>query len=290
MNRTILVTGASGKQGGAAARYLIEKGWDVRALTRSPAKDELNGLRSLGARIVKGDLDDTDSLREALEGVYGVFSVQNSWEHGVAKEVEQGKRLIDEAENAGIGHFVYSSVGSAHRSTRIPHFESKWEIERHLRSSDLCSTVLRPVFFMENLLMPQTVASIGEGILPLGVDPSKPLQMIAVDDIGVFVAKAFEEPVEFETEAIDIAGDELTGPQMAAILGTMLGHVVEYRQTPIEQIRSFSEDYALMIEWFNRVGYDANIPYLKKMHPGLKSFETWAMEHASRLVPEHAHA
>jgi uncharacterized protein YbjT (DUF2867 family) len=189
-----------------------------------------------------------------------------------------------------IGHFVYSSVGSAHRATGVPHFESKWEIEQHLRSSDLRSTIFRPVFFMENLFAPETVSSIADGVLPLGVNPEKPLQMIAVDDIGVFVARAFERPTEFEEMAIDIAGDELTGPRMAKILENVLGHNIEYRQTPIDRIRSFSNDYALMVEWFNSAGYNADIWMLRKMHPELKTFEKWVKEHAKRLMPEYAHA
>lgn len=288
MDRIILVTGATGKQGGAVAHHLLNKGWRVRALTRSPDKEEALTLLKNGAEILKGDLNDTASLKRALDGVYGVFSVQNSWEHGVEKEVQQGKLLAEEAKRAGVAHFVYSSVGSAHRATGIPHFESKWQIEKFIRAQGLRTTIFRPVFFMDNLLMPDTVAAIGDGNLPLGTDPGTPLQMIAVDDIGAFVRLAFDNPVQFIGKEIDIAGDELTGPQAAEVLQKVLHQPVAYRQTPIEQIRSFSNDYALMIEWFNAKGYEADIPALRKLRPELKTFEQWAEEKRHAFEAVHA--
>jgi uncharacterized protein YbjT (DUF2867 family) len=290
MERIILVTGATGKQGGAVAHHLLEQGWKVRALTRSPEKDAAVALQKKGVEIMKGDLDDPELLREALNNTYGVFSVQNSWEHGVEKERIQGKTLADEAKRAGVSHFIYSSVGSAHRATAIPHFESKWDVEQHVRSTGLRFTILRPVFFMENFLAPDTLSAIRSGNLPLGVDPAKSLQMIAVDDIGTFAALAFKTTSEYANKEIDIAGDELTGPQMAGILGKVLERDIVYRQTPIEQIRAFSEDYARMIEWFNVKGYNADIPALRKIHPALMTFERWVREHISVISMEYANA
>lgn len=290
MDRIILVTGATGKQGGAVARHLLRKGWSVRALTRSPEKEEAVTLLKNGAQIIKGDLEDTTSLQKALKSVYGVYSVQNSWEHGVAKEVQQGKVLAEEAKRAGVAHFVYSSVGSAHRATGIPHFESKWQIEQFIRSSGLRATIFRPVFFMDNLLMPDTLSAVGDGTLPMGTDPDTPLQMIAVDDIGAFVQLAFDNPDEFIGKEIDIAGDELTGPQTAGVLEQVLNKPIAYRQTPIEQIRSFSSDYAVMTEWFNTKGYEADIPALRKMHPALMTFEKWTETKRDIFEEIHAHA
>ena len=290
MTRTILVTGATGKQGGAVADHLLKQGWNVLGLTRSPGKDAALALEKKGAGIVEGDLDDPASLRETLNNVYGVYSVQNSWEHGVEKEREQGKMLADEARRAGVSHFVYSSVGSAHRATGIPHFDSKWDIEEHIRSTGINYTILRPVFFMENLLMPDTLSAIGSGSLPLGLVPEKPLQMISVNDIGAFAALVFKKPSEFGKREIDIAGDELTGPRMAGILGRVLERDIVYQQTPIEQIRAFSEDYALMVEWFNAKGYEADISALRKLHPALLTFEKWAKERKQAMSMEYTHA
>jgi len=122
---TILVTGATGKQGGAVARELLANGYKVRAITRAPEGEAARALTAQGAEIVQADLDDPASLEQALSGVWGVFAVQNTWEAGVEREEEQGKRIADLAKRQGVQHYVYSSVSSAHRSTGIPHFDNK---------------------------------------------------------------------------------------------------------------------------------------------------------------------
>lgn len=290
MDKTILVTGATGRQGGAVVRHLLKGGWKVRALTRKPDGAAAKILGGNGVQIVGGDLNDSDSIKKAVSGAHGVFSVQNSWEHGVENEVLQGTLLIEEAARAGVVHFVYSSAASADRSTGIPHFESKWQIEQRIHASGIPSTILRPVFFMENLLAPDTLSAIENGILALGNLPSKPLQMIAVDDIGAYAAIVFDNPAEYLGKAFAIAGDELTGPQMARTLGSFLDRSVEYRQTPIEQIRAFSSDYALMVEWFNSSGYSVAIEELRELHPGLLRFNQWVELHKDILLQEPVHA
>lgn len=151
-DKTILVTGATGHQGGAVARHLLEEGWPVRVLTRDASKPAAEALDTAGAHVVEGDMDDPSSLPDTLEGVYGVFSVQNFWEVGYEREVAEGKALADAAFDAGVRHFVYNSVGSADRNTRLSHFESKWEVENYVRRLGLRYTIFRPVFFMDNFL------------------------------------------------------------------------------------------------------------------------------------------
>jgi uncharacterized protein YbjT (DUF2867 family) len=148
--RLILVGGASGNQGGAVARSLLDRGFQVRALTRAPQKPEAQALAEQGAEVVQGDMEDRSAMERVLEGAYGIFSVQNFWETGYEREVQQGKTVAEAIKEAGVQHCVYSSVGSAHRQTGISHFDSKWEIEEHVRRLDLPYTVLRPVFFMKN--------------------------------------------------------------------------------------------------------------------------------------------
>ncbi|MBD3241998.1 MAG: NAD(P)H-binding protein [Chitinivibrionales bacterium] len=283
---TILVTGATGRQGGAVARHLLADGWRVRAFTRHPESEAAKNLQSLGAEIVHGDLDKPESVRDALEGTYGVFSVQNTWEHGVDKEIEQGTRLAELASETGIEHFVYSSVGSAEDHTGIPHFDSKWQIENHIRSLGLRFTIVRPVFFMENLLMPDTKRGIDEGTLALGMEPERPMQVIAVDDIGEAVAQIFAEPDRYIGKELELAGDELTGTQMADVLTHTTGHDVHYYQIPLEQIRSFSEDYAIMVQWFNEHGYHADISRVKQMVPRVHSLEDWARETRGLMIAD----
>jgi len=277
---TILVTGATGQQGGAVARELLAAGHSVRAMTRNPDGEAAGALAELGADVVQGDLNDRASLVRAVEGAWGVFAVQNTWEAGVEGEEEQGKRLAEVAREHGVRHYVYSSVGSAHRATGIPHFDNKWRIEETVRACGFPSyTILRPVFFMENWTSPWFKPAIDEGNLAIGIEPETRLQQIAVADIGKYGKLAFERWEQLNGQAIDIAGDELTGPEAAELVGKAAGKPVSFAQVPIEQVRAMSEDFALMLEWFDRVGYDADIEgNVRKYGIEPTSFEAWARQ------------
>jgi len=264
-NKNVLVTGATGKQGGAVARELLAKGYRVRAMTRKPDSENARALAKLGAEIVRGDFDDAASLAQAVKGVWGVFSVQNTWEAGVEREEEQGKRFAKIAKDAGVQHLVYSSVGSAHRHTGIPHFENKWRVEETVRSLQFPSyTIIRPAFFMENFLTSWFKPALDQGKLTVGIKPTTVLQMIAVEDIGKYGAWAFDNYQKFNGRAIDIAGDAKTMPQTAKIIGKAAGRKIEFAPTPIEEVRKFSEDFAIMLEWFDAVGYNADITGMAK--------------------------
>lgn len=257
---TILVTGATGKQGGAVARELLSHGHTVRAMTRHPDGETAQALAERGAEVVQGDLDDAASLDRVLGGAWGVLSVQNTWEAGVEREEEQGKRLAELARKAGVQHFVYQSVASAHRNTGIPHFENKYRVEEAVRSLGFPSwTIIRPVMFMENLLAPNTKHGILRGELVLALEPQTTLQSIGVDDIGKYGLVAFERHADLNGRSIDIAGDELTAPEMAQALTDVTGRNVTFRRQPIEEVRAFSDDAAIMFEWFDAVGYNADI-------------------------------
>jgi uncharacterized protein YbjT (DUF2867 family) len=253
----ILVTGATGKQGGAVAHQLLDRGFPVRAMTRKPEGEAARALAAKGAEVVQGDLDDAASLDRALAGMWGVWAVQNTWEAGVEREEEQGKRLAKEAREKGVQHYVYTSVGSAHRKTGIPHFENKWRIEETVRGLKFPShVILRPVYFIENLLSPW---SLNGDKLVAALKPETVLQMVAVEDIGKYGLLAFEQPEKMNGVEVDLAGDAVTMPQAAEILGKALGKPLSFMQIPIEAIRKNSEDTALMLEWFDRVGYSADI-------------------------------
>jgi uncharacterized protein YbjT (DUF2867 family) len=274
-SRKILITGATGQQGGAVAAALAGGGFELRGMTRKPGGPAAQALQQKGVTLVQGDLDDAASLMKALAGAWGVFAVQNTWEAGVEKEEEQGKRIARLAREAGVQHFVYSSVGSAHRATGIPHFENKWRVEETVRSLGFPShVILRPVFFMENILGPWFLN--GDKIYG-ALKPTTVLQMIAVRDIGVYGARAFTDAARLNRREIDLAGDALTFPEAARLLGAGLGRAIEYVQIPMADVRKNSEDFALMLEWFERVGYDADIPGLEKEF-GVKptTFAAWA--------------
>src|SRR5438552_18800472 len=164
-NKTVLITGATGRQGGAVIRHMLPKGWKLRALTRNPGARTAQELAGQGIDIMQGDLDDPASLERAARGVYGVYSVQDFWSVGAKREVLQGKNLADAAKKATVEHFVYSSVGGAERNSGIAHWESKWEVEKHIRKLGLSATILRPVAFMENYYVDQVAIGILKGKL-----------------------------------------------------------------------------------------------------------------------------
>lgn len=261
-DRVVLITGATGKQGGATLRHLAANGgFKIRAMTRKPDSDGAKAVAALGAELVAGDLDDSASLERALKGAWGVFAVQNTWEAGVEKEEEQGKRLARVARDQGIQHFVYSSVGSANRKTGIPHFENKARVEETVRGLGFPShTIIRPVFFMENLPSPWF---LNDGKLVTALKPGTKLQMIASDDIGKFGAKAFVDAGAMKGVELDIAGDAATMDEAAAALSELVGKDVTYQQIPIEAVRQNNSDFASMLEWFDAVGYSADIPSME---------------------------
>lgn len=175
-------------------------------------------------------------------------------------------------------NYVYSSVGSAHRNTGIPHFESKWQVEEHVRASGVPYTVLRPVFFMQNWEM--MWEPILGGTLPQPLDPDKPFQMIAVEDIGDFAAMAFENPDGWIGREVDLAGDELTMPAIADTFSRVIGREVGYYQVPWDQFEEqMGEEATVMYRWFNDYGYEADVAALKKEHPGLISLEQYLRSH-----------
>jgi len=264
-DRVVLITGATGQQGGATLRHLSkqkDRGFKLRALTRKPDSDAAKAVAGQGAEVIAGDLDDAASVERALEGAWGVYAVQNSWEAGVEKEEEQGKRLARLAREKGVQRFVYASVGSAHKNTGIPHFDNKFRVEETVKALGFPSyAIIRPVFFMENLLSPW---SLNGDKLMMGLAPDVKLQMIAVDDIGKFGAKAFTDPDQLRNVAFDIAGDSVTMPEAAAAVGPLVGKTLSYERIPMAAVRQQSEDIAKMIEWFESTGYSADIASLEK--------------------------
>jgi uncharacterized protein YbjT (DUF2867 family) len=278
-DRTILITGVTGQQGGAVAHALQGSGFHLRGLTRNPDSERAVALARQGVEVIKGDLDDEATLRRALAGAWGVFSVQNSLGAGVEREEAQGKRLATLAREAGVEHFVYTSVGSANERTGVPHFDNKWRIEETVRGLRFPShVILRPVFFMENLIAP---FSLQGSTLAWALEPRTKLQMIAVDVIGWFGARAFTDAATLNRREIDLAGEVRTMPEAAEVLTKALGRPIAFSQSPIEPVRQYSKEMALMLEWFERVGYSADIAGLEReFGRTLTKLTEWAHRHA----------
>jgi uncharacterized protein YbjT (DUF2867 family) len=277
-DKIVLVTGATGRQGGAVIRHMLPQGWKLRALTRNPDSGVAQELARQGIEVVRGDLEDSTSLDRAVREVYGVYSVQDFWSVGARREVQQGKNLADAAKKAGVAHFVYSSVGGAERNSGIDHWESKWEIEQHIRKLSLPATILRPVAFMENYYIDQVEIGLLRGKLVDPVRADKPYQTIAIDDIGAFVALIFERPKEFIGQALEIAGSELTNLEAAEVFSRVLGKKVKFRRLPLPIVRLvLGKEFYQMFRWFNDAGFKADIEALRRRYPEvhLRSLEEW---------------
>lgn len=272
--RIILVTGATGQQGGAAYRHLQNKGFKLRALARDPDSNKARRLMGHGGEVFRGSLDDPDSLMRALDGAYGVFSVQAY----TANEIRQGVAVVDAAKRQGISHLVYSSVASADEGTGIPHFETKAKVEEHLRSSGLRYTILRPVFFMENWLrmFGYWGEPIRHGQVRQPLSPTKTLQMVAVDDIGAFAALAFEHPGDWENRTFSLAGVELSMQQITDAFSRATAQDVKYVQVPWDQFqKTMGQEMSVMYRWFEEIGFHFDIEQVRREYPPIHTFNQW---------------
>jgi uncharacterized protein YbjT (DUF2867 family) len=279
----VLVIGATGQQGGATARHLLDQGRAVHAFVRDPGSPAAKALQGAGADLVAGDLDDPASLRAAMEGVDGVFLVLTMMvgprisPEGVLAEERRGKAVADLARESGVKHLVYSSLNGAGAHSGIPYYESKARIEEHIHAAGLPATILRPVSFMDNFATySRPVLHDGELVVSLAVRPDLPMQLISVRDIGAFAAIAFDRPDHFLGRTVEIAGDALTPAAIAETFGRVCGLPARFRQTPIEQVRAFDEQLAQMFTFFNDHPSELyDLSRLRAEHPGLMGLETW---------------
>lgn len=278
-DRLILVTGATGTQGGAVARELLARDYRVRGLTRNPGKPKALALAALGVQMVQGSFDDPASLEAAMAGTYGVFAVTEWRQNGVDKEVIHGRALVDAARETGVRHFVYTSVAGADEQTGVPHFDSKYVVEQYLAQSGLAWSVVRPVSFMDNWEWDRDDFLAGRFANP--GDPGQRNQWIAAADIAFFVGEALDNPQEWNGRALDIAGDGMTLAEFAALLSRVLDRRVQYQQIPWADYEAAAgEELTIMYRWFASDGYSVDIDALRERYPKLTAAEEFlrAME------------
>jgi uncharacterized protein YbjT (DUF2867 family) len=245
---TVVVTGSTGKQGGAVARGLLVRGHEVRAVTRDPNASQAKALAQAGAMLVTASLDDTAALTKALEGATSFFSMTTPFE-GPEAEIRQGVAAADAAKATGV-HLVFTSVGSANQNTGVPHFDSKYEVERHIAKIGARATILAPVTFMENLIFAKE--QLAKGIYAAALSPTRALAQIAVADIGAVAVRVLEDAGRFTGKRFDLAGDELSGSDAAAILSRVVDRPFTYQQIPLDVVRQrVGEDAAKMYAWFD---------------------------------------
>ena len=277
---SVLVTGATGKQGGHLVRELLARGHSVRALTRKPDSPAAVALADRGVAIIPGNFDDEGSLERAARGVDTVFAMSTPFEAGAKTETSEGLNIVRAASRVRVKHLVYSSVAGGDRATGIPHFDSKFEVEQEIRRSGIPFTIVAPVFFMENFLAEWMAAGIAQGSIAIAVPATRRLQQIAVEDIAQFTALVIERRESFLGKRIDIASDELTLATATAAISEASGRPIKYTAIPIAAARQQSEDLARMYEWFDRVGYDADVVGLRELYPEVRwhRFSDWARE------------
>ena len=277
---TVLVTGATGNQGGAAAAALHARGHRVRALTRRPDAPAAQALKTAGAELVAGSFSDRGTIERALRGTDAVFAVGTPVEAGVEREALQGMAMVDAAAASGSRHYVFSSVASADRATGIPHFDSKFRVEEHLRQSGLPFTIIAPAYFMDNLLAPWNLDGLKNGVFAQALPGGRILQQVAVADIGAFAAHVIDNRERFLGTRVDFASDELTSQAMADIASRASGKAIRFQQVPLDAVRAYDTDLAVMYDWLDRVGYSADISAMRTMAPDVAwhRFEDWAHE------------
>lgn len=277
---SVLVMGATGNQGGAVVQHLLPKDHHIRTLTRNPDSPKAKRLEEQGVEVLKGDFFNAESLINAAKGMDTVYAMTTPFEVGVDEEVKQGIALVDAIKQAGVGHLVFGSVASADKSTGIPHFDSKYEVEKHIASLNIPYTISAPVYFMDNLLSPWFLPSLKEGTLKLGMPADRPLQQVSVNNIGAFAASLIERREQVFGQRFDFAGDELSGDETVAVVSKLKGRKIGYEGFDPEMMRADNADFAKMFSWFNRVGYDADIKKLHREFLEVKwqNFEAWAKE------------
>jgi uncharacterized protein YbjT (DUF2867 family) len=275
---TVLVTGATGRQGGHVSQLLLKKGHTVHAFTRNTQSPGAKKLAQMGANLVKGDFQDRRSLEAAFDGVDCVFAMSTPFEVGVEMETKQGMELADVAKLKK-KYLVFTSVAAANRNTGIPFFESKWKVEQHIKKLGIESVVVAPAYFMENLI---TYWSQGlkEGLYRHPFPPDKELPQSALDDIAAVAVLALENKERFLGKRLAIASEVLTGNQVAEILSRVLHRPIQYQQIPMEQVEKTSKDLATMFRWALQQNMRFDLAPIRRELPEIKwhTYEQWAKE------------
>jgi uncharacterized protein YbjT (DUF2867 family) len=271
----VAVLGATGRYAPVVPQ-LLERGHRVRAVTRRPDSAEAHGLRELGADVVVGDFVDGTSLEAALAAVDAVFAAGTAHKAGPHGESQHGVNLAEAVRARGTPHLVYVSGAGADRDTGVPVLESKRVVEARMRDLALRRTTLAPVYLMENLFNPWNRAALHEGKLPLALPATQPLQQVATVDVAAFAVLALERPEVFVGERIELAGDELTGPEAARRLGRVAGRELEFEQVELAELPS--PGLARLFEWLAHEPIDVDIEALRASYPqvGWHSLEDWA--------------
>lgn len=277
--RTIVVTGATGLQGGAVTRHLLKEGWRVRGLTRDRSSKRAQALEALGAEVVQGDMGDVASLRPVFAGAYGVYSVQNPFIGGPEAEVIQGKNVADVAKESGVQHLVYGSAGIGRKGTGIPSWETKLQVEDHMKALDLPYTVLRPMALMELMTDKKFFPAVGTWrVMPALMGRSRSLPWLCAEDLGAIVAKAFADPDRFIGQELVLASDVQSLAQCRATYREVLGKNPSSFPMPVWLFKRFGfvgRDLSAMWSWLRKGTIALDTAPTRAIHPEALTVRDW---------------
>ena len=278
--RSFFVTGATGNQGGAVVRSLLNKGCKVKALTRNANSPAARVLKKLNADIVQGDLNNPSSYKEHLKEIDGIFCVL-TYENGIRKEINQGKELANLAKSYNVGHFLYSSVIGADLQTGIPHWESKWEIENHIKHLNLPHTIIRPAALFENFLIPAVKKRILKGILPSPLAKEVIQLFVSSYDIGNISTLIFLSPDQYAEKTILLSVEEISQENIASVFSNVLGQEIKYQKMPMVLTRLLmGRDLYKMFKWYNE-NYKSlikNQTAFHKVFPNMLNLREWVKQ------------
>jgi uncharacterized protein YbjT (DUF2867 family) len=309
--KIIAVLGATGAQGGGLARAILndpDSGFAVRALTRDPASEKARALAAQGAEVVKADIDDPDSLKQAFSGAYGAFGVTFFWDHfSPEREMAEAKSIAEAARYAGLKHVVWSTFEDTRKwvplsddrmptlqeKYKVPHFDGKAEANRYFQQAGVPTTYLYTSFYWENFIYLGAGPQPGpEGklalVFPMG---DKKLPGIASEDIGKAVYGIFKRGDEFIGKTVGVAGEHLSGGEMAGAFSRALGQAVVYNDVPADVYRSFdfpgADDMGNMFQFKRDFNEDycgaRDIALVRSLNPSLQTFDEWLAENKDRI-------
>lgn len=309
--KIITVFGATGAQGGGLARSILNdanSAFSVRAVSRNPDSDKAKELRQLGAEVVAGDVDDKDSVNKALEGAYGAYFVTFFWAHfSPEKELEEAKIFAEAAKATGIQHAVWSTledvrqfvpldddqIPTLHNKYKVPHFDGKGEADQFFKDGGVPTTFFRASFYWDNFIYfgsgPKKGPD-GKYYLTFPLDDKK-MAGIAADDIGKCAYGIFQRGNEFIGKTVGVAGEHLSGQEMADAMSNALNIEVNYNNVTPETYRGFgfpgADDLGNMFQFYRDFEEECNsvrsVEFSRSLNPELQSFDAWLQENASRI-------
>lgn len=275
--KTIVVVGATGRQGGAVTRHLLKHGWGVRGLTRKPESKKAAELKALGVEVVKADLGDRSSLEAAFENAYGVYNMQAPLPGKIDVEIRQGRNAAEAAKRTGIRHVVYGSAGPGHTKTGIEQWDAKQEITRTMKELGLPLTVLRPMAFMELMSDPSYYPQSSTWyIWPKLMGTARKIPWISVQDVGAVAARAFANPDDYLGRDLPLAAEALSLGECREIYRETKGKYPSRFPMPMFLFETFvGKDIPNMWRWLRTNPVDLDTGPTQAVHPEVMTVRTW---------------